>query len=74
MKTNKKVVTVRLHKTGDRWLITEPFGPQSGASADVQAPAGKKNSGLQCQALTERMQLGEVLSEEERAFLKDKCH
>jgi len=35
---------------------------------------GKKNSGLQCQALTERMQLGETLTEEERAFLKDKCH
>ncbi len=26
MKTNKKVVTVRLRKTGDRWLITDPFG------------------------------------------------
>jgi hypothetical protein len=37
-------------------------------------PDGKKNSGSQCQALTERMQLGESLTEDERAFLKDKCH
>jgi len=45
-----------------------------GAIADVRARASKKSAGLQCEALTERVQLGEALSEEERAFLKDKCH
>jgi hypothetical protein len=49
-----------------------------GAIADVQARAGKnsaskKSAGAQCEALKERMLLGETLSEEERAFLKDKC-
>jgi eukaryotic-like serine/threonine-protein kinase len=35
--------------------------------------AGNKNAGT-CAALTERAQLGDTLSEEERAYLKDNCH
>jgi len=34
---------------------------------------GNKNTG-RCAALTERAQLGDTLSEEERAYLKDNCH
>jgi len=60
-------------------------GPQSGealsyarnipgAIADVRARVTKKSAGSRCQALQERVQLGEALSEEERAFLKDNCH
>jgi len=50
-----------------------------GAIADVQARAGKKiggknSTGSQCDVLNERLQLGEALSEEERAFLKANCH
>ena len=53
---------------------TEVKPEKAGASEVAAAPDGKKNSGSQCQALTERVQLGETLTEEERAFLKDKCH
>jgi eukaryotic-like serine/threonine-protein kinase len=49
-------------------------GSIPGAIADIHAHASKKSAGLQCEALTERVQLGEALSEEERAFLKAKCH
>jgi hypothetical protein len=49
-----------------------------GAIAAVQARAGKKspankNTG-KCEALVERAQLGDTLSAEERAYLKDQCH
>jgi eukaryotic-like serine/threonine-protein kinase len=46
---------------------------EKAGSRKLAADPDRKNSGL-CQALTERMQLGEALSEEDRAFLKDKCH
>lgn len=47
--------------------------------AAVQARAGKKSAGGnknagKCAALTERAQLGDPLSEEERAYLRDECH
>jgi hypothetical protein len=53
---------------------TEAKSGNAGSSKVAANPDGKKNSGSQCQALTERMQLGETLTEDERAFLKDKCH
>ena len=46
----------------------------NGAIADLRAPAGKRRGGPRCESLQERLQLGEALNEEERAYLKDKCH
>jgi eukaryotic-like serine/threonine-protein kinase len=49
-----------------------------GAIADVQARAGKQSTGKKnagkCDALIERAQLGDTLTAEERAYLKDECH
>jgi hypothetical protein len=43
------------------------------AIADVRARASQKSAGSRCEALNERVQLGEALSEEERTFLKESC-
>ncbi len=56
-------VTIKLLRRGGNWFIDS-----------IPTRADKEGAKLRCEALTARAQLGEMLNEEERNYLKETCH
>jgi hypothetical protein len=48
--------------------------PHTLAAAPAVAPPAANTQNTHCAALAERIQVGDTLNEEERTYLRDKCH